>query len=128
MLWPQLQVVAATHSPLLVLGSETEEVVVFKRKGNTIIAEDGGPALSGYSAEDVLMDERLFDTEPCRPETRKARADYEQLVAVPVEKRSAAETKKLQLLSRGLRPEGRGAARPSPLVQELQALRKKYDL
>lgn len=128
MLWPQLQVVAATHSPLVMLGCEAEEVVVFMRKGNTIIAGDGGQALSGYSVEDALVDERLFDTEPCRPETREARADYEQFVAIPVEKRSAAETKKLQLLSRGLRPKGRGAARPSPLVQELQALRKKYDL
>lgn len=78
-LWPDLQIIATTHSPLVTLGAYPEEVVVLRREGDIVYAEDKVPNFSGYSAEDMLRDEELFDTEIYAPKTNELLVEYKDL-------------------------------------------------
>ena len=70
-LWPELQVIGTTHSPMIVLGAQADEIVVLKRVEGRVVTAPAAASFAGYSAEDVLEDERLFDTPSSRPRRRR---------------------------------------------------------
>jgi energy-coupling factor transporter ATP-binding protein EcfA2 len=127
-LWPELQIVGTTHSPLVVLGADADEVVVLKRHEGGIVATPGAASFAGYSAEDILEDERLFDTPSQRPETPEALSSYEQLAAIPADVRTEAQKNRLRQVARTLGSDPRPDVADSPLLREIRALREKYDL
>ncbi len=154
-LWPELQVVATTHSPLVVLGAEPGEVVALKRseKGEVVQAPQPG-SFDGYSAEDILNDERLFDTRSQRERDAELQTAYERLAAVPAKQRTEEQSAKLAKLGQELLERSRsatdpeeardgtvasaaapfpasgGVARsdPAEIVKDLKALRERYGL
>lgn len=67
--FPQVQLFATTHSPLVALDAVPDELVVLRRghPRDSVVKEEAVPDFSGYSAEDMLADERLFDTEIYAP-------------------------------------------------------------
>lgn len=125
---PGLQIFATTHSPLVALGMDSEELVVLNRRGNYVTAEVDIPDFSSYSAEDMLVDEKFFETQPHRPEKTAQMERYRELVKVPKATRSAADKKKLAALASTLRKQPRPSIKESPLSKELKKLRAKYDL
>ena len=127
-LWPELQVVGTTHSPLVVLGAEADEVVVLRRAEGRVALAPGANSFAGYSAEDILEDERLFDTSTKRPEMKEALSSYEQLAAIPVEQRTSGQKSRLRELAESLDTKSRSDAADSPLLREIRALREKYQL
>jgi hypothetical protein len=127
-LFPETQIFATTHSPLVALGAKHEELVVLKRKRKYVYSDKYVPDFTGYSAEDMLVDERLFDTAVYSPETNKMLDRYHQLSAISRNKRTIEQTKELRLLAKELRSQNIPEIRESTLASELKKFRKKYDL
>ena len=98
-LFPKLQVFASTHSPLVLQGVESYEVFSLYRSGSSVTTT----ALrdySGYSVEDLLTAEELFQTPPYSIEIEAIRAAYRTLMAK--EELSNAERAKLACLGQKL--------------------------
>jgi predicted ATP-binding protein involved in virulence len=111
-LLPGVQLIATTHSPLLALGAQSSELVVLRRHGDEIQVADDVPDYRGFSAEDMLADDRLFDTPVYAPKEAAQLARYNELIG-----RGLARTKKeeaeLLELARTMRAEPL-----SPVVDE----------
>ena len=96
----------------MALGAAPGEVLSLRREEGQVVAEPV-PDFSTYSAEDVLVDERLFDTSPYGLDTSRKLARYQELVKIPAARRNAEQTGELKALARELRgeqlPEVQGA-------------------
>ncbi len=125
---PKMQIFATTHSPLVALDARPEELVVLRREGDHVVAEPAVPDFSGYSAEDMLADERLFDTEVYAPEMQEKVVRYRSLSAVPFEVRGAAESRELRDLALEIGARPAPASRESDMVRELKRLVEKHNL
>jgi hypothetical protein len=125
---PHVQLFATTHSPLVALDAKPEELVVLRREGAEVVAETSVPDFTGYSAEDMLADERLFDTEIYGPEMRETVVRYRSLAAVPRTERSAAETRELRDLAFSIESHPLPKSRESDMVRELKRLIDKHNL
>lgn len=126
-LLPELQIIATTHSPIIALGAEPEELVALKRTGKTVKKTDL-PDFTGYSAGDMLIDERLFETAAYKPEQVSEMERYRTLVQIPKTKRSRKESNDLVSITRKLRNQERPPSKESAVLKELKKLGKKYDL
>jgi len=127
-LFEELQIIATTHSPLVALSASPEELVVLIRKRKYVHSEDIIPDFTGYSAEDMLVDDRLFDTNVYSPSTSKKLNQYQKLVSIPKDKRTKPQVERMQKLARELRAQQLPEVRENPLVDELRKFRAKYDL
>jgi predicted ATPase len=126
---PDLQIIATTHSPLIALGAAPDELVSLRREPDgSVVAEGSVPDFSGYSAEDMLVDERLFDTEAYGPETNEKLARYRNLVKIPPPRRDYEQIRELQTLAGELRALQVPEARESAAAQELKRLIAKHNL
>lgn len=116
-MFPEVQLIATTHSPLVALDVDPGSLVVLRREGDEVVREEAVPDFSGYSAEDMLVDERLFDTDAYPPEVREKVDRYHQLAAMPADTRGATETRELRSLAAeiGGKP---GEEQPMPTVPE----------
>jgi hypothetical protein len=102
-LLPGVQIVATTHSPLVALGAEPSQLVVLRRVNGDVEIEGRVPDYRGYSAEDMLADDRLFDSSVYAPDTQQQLVRYEQLVAKGPSRRTAVEERELAALTRSMR-------------------------
>lgn len=127
-LFPEMQIFTTTHSPLVALGAYAEELVVLQRKVKYVHSVDFVPDFAGYSAEDMLVDDRLFDTDVYSPETSKMLKRYRKLAAITKEQRTQTQVSELRALARKLKSQKLPEIRESALAVELRKLRKKYDL
>ena len=126
---PDLQIIATTHSPLVALGAAPDELVSLRREADgSVIAEPAIPDFSSYSAEDMLVDERLFDTDAYGPETNEKLARYRDLVKIPPPRRDREQTQELRSLALDLRARQIPEARESPAAAELKRLIEKHNL
>jgi PAS domain-containing protein len=125
---PKMQLFATTHSPLVVLDARPEELVVLRREGDQVVEETSVPDFSGYSAEDMLADERLFDTEVYAPEMQEKVVRYRSLAAIPREERRPAETREIHDLALDIEARPLPEARESDMVRELKRLIDKHNL
>lgn len=126
--FPEIQLIATTHSPLVALDVKPEELVVLRREGNEIIREEDVPDYTGYSAEDMLVDERLFDTEIYAPEMREKVARYRELAAIPKAARRGGQTRELHDLALEIRERPVPESRESEMVRQLKQLIDKHNL
>jgi len=127
-LLPKMQIFATTHSPLVALDAKPEELVVLRREGDHVIAEQRVPDFSGYSAEDMLSDPRLFDTEVYGSETREKLSEYRKLASIPKEVRSPEERHKLRSLATEINSFETPQERESETSRLLKELMTKYGL
>ncbi len=79
-LWPDVQTIGTTHSPLVTLGAQAHEIIVLRRDNGSISYTQDPPDFTGYSAEDVLMDEHLFATSAYSPQINALLEQYRALV------------------------------------------------
>jgi hypothetical protein len=87
-LLPDAQVVATTHSPLIALGADPSQLVVLDREGDRVVFADRVPDYRGFSADDMLADDRLFGTTVWNPDTARMLRRYEELVDIDPSERS----------------------------------------
>jgi predicted ATP-binding protein involved in virulence len=124
-LFPELQIIATTHSPLVALGAKPDELVVLKKNRKYIIAEENVPNFMGYSAEDMIVDKHIFNSIIYSPFKNKKLSNYNKLASKS--KLTANEKIKLKKLANEL------SSIPPPIEQsplsiELEKLRIKYGL
>ena len=127
-LFPRLQLFATTHSPLSALGVRPEELVVLKERGKYVDVVRDVPDFSRYSAEDVLVDERMFDTSAHSPEISRKLQRYRRLASVPKSERSKLQSKQLQALAAELRTLPIPETVPDPLDALIKRLADKFQL
>ncbi len=125
---PQAQLIATTHSPLVALGASPGELVVLRRQGNEVFAEASVPDFTGYSAEDMLVDGRLFDSMVYSPETNSRLARYRELAGIQRDRRTESEASELRALVRVLTAQQLPEVRDSAVSRELQRLVEKHAL
>ncbi len=125
--FPEIQFIATTQSPLTILGASLENVVSLHRKGNMVFAGNI-PDFSGYSAEDMLTDHRLFNTSAYPPETDEKLKQYHRLSGIPKDKRTQSQTEELRALAKELRVQQIPEVRESIAAKELKKLLQKHGL
>ena len=140
-LWPDLQIITTTHSPLIVLGTQAKELVVMKRDYTGQVTSASPPSsYIGYTAEDILSDRQIFNTSIISAEQRQLTERYQELVAE--ESRSEADERELRAIIKDLRPAEKMATQGEVqrdmaisnngdgerLIDELKSLRQKYGL
>jgi predicted ATPase len=121
---PKTQVIATTHSPLVALGAEDATVIALHAEGNEVIQAQL-PDLTGYSAQDVLIEEALFGTDPYGPKTRRLLSEQRRLASIPRAERSERERRRLGKLAAMLGPADKPSLSDDPVLarlDELQAL------
>ncbi len=126
--FPEIQLIATTHSPLVALDVKPEELIVLRREGAEVVREEDVPDYTGYSAEDMLEDERLFDTEIYAPEMREKVGRYHELAAIPKATRGNAETRELRSLALEIGQRPTPESRESDMVRQLKQLVEKHNL
>lgn len=102
---PETQIFATTHSPLTALGTESENVISLHRKGQ-VVEQVSVPLLTGYSADDALLEEALFGTDPYPRHTRRKMDQFHELAAVSPVTRSVKQHADIKKLAGELSPEG----------------------
>jgi predicted ATP-binding protein involved in virulence len=125
---PRMQVIATTHSPLVAMGVSPDEVVPLRREENRVVKEDAVPDFRGWSAEDLLVDDRLFDTSAYAPQTTEQLQKYQQLAEIPPEQRSSAEKNELKNLAQTLLKQQLPEVRESETSKDLKKLIEKHQL
>ena len=127
-LFPDVQIFATTHSPLVSLSSKPDELVVLRREQKYVEKEDSVPDFTKYSAEDMLVDKRLFDSDVYSPDTNKKLNEYRNLLQIPKKKRQKTQTEQIKKLAGELRTEQIPEVFETQLAKELKKFRQKYDL
>ena len=99
-LLPDLQIFTTTHSPLVALGASKLELIVLRRIGNQVQLEADVPNTVAYSAEDVLVDSRIFDVQNVyKPETARNLKRIRELSSIAPSKRTKPQQVELKTLS-----------------------------
>lgn len=124
-LFPNLQVFATTHSPLVVLGSRPEDLVPLRRPRKWVTVGDV-PDFTGYSAEDILTATTLFETAPYSSRLNQQLARYRTLRRKSGDSRTEGEASELDRLSRVL-GRLRSSVVPEELAEELAQLRRSVE-
>jgi len=127
-LFPEMQILATTHSPLVALGAIPQELIALRRDGNSVFSEENIPDFRGYSAEDMLVDHRLFDSKVYSAETSEKLDRYHELASISIGERSQTQTEELNALAFDLESQCLPEQQETPLIKELKKFREKYDL
>lgn len=127
-LFPDVQIFATTHSPLVSLSAKPDELVVLRREQKYVKKEERVPDFTKYSAEDMLVDKRLFDSDVYSPETNQKLNEYRNLLQIPKKKRQKTQTEQIKKLAGELRTEQIPEVFETQLAKELKKFRQKYDL
>ena len=78
-LFPRMQILASTHSPLVLQGVESHEIISLQRTDNQIY-EVPVREYAGHSVEDLLTAEELFETPAYSMAVEELRSEYRALV------------------------------------------------
>lgn len=128
-LFPNVQIIATTHSPMIALGAKNaEDLVVFKRENGQVTQKQSGRELSGYSVEDILVDPDIFGSTAYGPETSEQLHKYQELIRKPVEARTGTETESLRTISSELMKQQLPEVKNSEELKMLNDLLKKHKL
>ncbi len=127
-IFPDLQVIATSHSSLVALSAKPDELFVLRRKGRQVDPVKDVPDFTGYSAEDMLTDERIFDSQVYSTQTNRKLREYRKLAAIPKNKRTQGQEKKLRSLAQEIRAQQIPLPDESPLAKELKSLRNSLGL
>ena len=127
-LWPELQIFGTTHSPLVALGASPGDLTVLHREGDRVRVKTDVPDFTRYSAQDVLIDERLFGAEIYGPDYQSEKAKYRTLAEIPKGKRTKQQADELSDVASRIRTRARPKKAESPFLKEFIKLREKYDL
>lgn len=125
-LFPEMQIIVATHSPVATLGVEPSEVIVLKREGAAVSRREEVPDYRGYSYEDVLTHEAIYDTPPHGTKDLLNLERWRVLNATPRKLLSAAELSELETIQLRFQMLFADSERSSSLEEDIQELRNLY--
>lgn len=124
-LLPRMQVIATTHSPLLALGAQPAELIVLRRDGSDVVVESDVPDYRGFSAEDMLADDRLFGAPVYAPQTEARLTRYDELLTKGTDGRTKKEEKELFELAQSMRAEALPPVVDDKLAEAVAELEKR---
>ena len=127
-LLPHVQIIATTHSPLVALGSQPEELVALRRQGREVFAYESVADFYGSSVEDVLADPKLFNSETYTPEVAAKLQRYRKLAGKPASSLSAKERSAFKKLATEFASQQIPEVRRNRPLDELQRILKKHKL
>jgi ABC-type multidrug transport system ATPase subunit len=78
-LFPQVQLIATTHSPLIVPSLAQKQIVVLRRKDGRLVAERAPEDVRGFRTDQVLTSSLFRLDAALSPEVQKALDDYTRL-------------------------------------------------
>lgn len=119
---PKVQLIVTTHSPLVALSARPEELVSLQRQGEEVVAAPV-PDLSGFSVEDILVEEALFGTEPYSPATLRLQQRHDEIARIPRRQRTSKQQEELRRLTLQLSPADATALRDDPVLEQLAELK-----
>lgn len=122
---PKVQLIVTTHSPLVALSARPDELVSLQRRedqDDEIIAVPV-PDLSGFSVEDILVEEALFGTEPYSPATLRRQQRHDELARIPRPDRTPEQQDELRRLTLQLSPADATALRDDPVLEKLAEIK-----
>ena len=125
-LLPAAQIVATTHSPLVALGAHPTELVVLRRDDDEVVVEPDVPDYRGYSAEDMLADDRLFDSSVYAPDTEQELTRFEELVGMGPGRRSRREERELVDLAKRMRAQPLPPTVDEKVASALAAIERRW--
>ena len=126
-LFPRLQFVVTTHSPLVLTGFDADEIVALAIEDGKVVRRPWVPDLAGFSVEDILEDDALFGTDPFGIETRKLIEEHRTLASIDKADRSEAQRERLIELARILGPTDKPHLRNDPVLARLGELEAMLD-
>lgn len=127
-LLPEVQIIATTHSPLVALGAQPEELISLQRMPSGAVEIVPSPDFSLYSVEDMLTDDRMFATAPFSENVNQKTERYRELVDIPNAQRGVKEVAELSHLAREL---SRAEDPDDPAVaafEEVQSILAKHGI
>ena len=77
--FPGLQIIGTTHSPLMVPSLEAEQVIVFKRNEKKVTAQQQKKGLKGYRVDQILTSPVFGLESSLAPETEEDMREYVEL-------------------------------------------------
>lgn len=100
--FPRVQVIATTHSPLVVGNLAVGRTIVLRKRGRSVVAERMAMSMKGWTADEILTSPG-FDLEtPRDPETETMQDEYTRLFAKSP--RTPEEDSRLADLAKRLEP------------------------
>ena len=126
--FPKLQIITSTHSPIIALSAEPKGLFALNRTGRYVKLLPNVPELNLYTAQDVLVDKRLFDTMAEHPEVIKALREYNRLTKIHPSKRKSQEKQSLRKFGKILSQSGVHIKTDDSLLIELKKLRQDLGL
>lgn len=99
--FPLLTLVGTTHSPILALGVEPDELIVLKREKNTI-AWHLAPRMTGMTIDDITSDPELFDATIYPPQRQREIDRWKELMNKSADCLSPEERLELSRLTQTL--------------------------
>lgn len=124
----RVQIIATTHSPLVALGCDPRDLVVLKTDGEVVVREQKVPDYSGYSAADMLEDDRLFESQIYSTETHDDLQEYQRLVRLGPDKREPEDNKELTRLAKKLRAQPLPQKLDESVLRALEEVKKELGL
>ena len=118
---PEMQIFATTHSPMVALGTRSENIIALHRKEKEVCVAPV-PSLVGYTAEDVLVEEALFGTDPYPRDTREKLNRYRDLSSIPAGKRKEHQVDEMGVLATELAPAKLPHLRDDPIARKLDEI------
>jgi predicted ATP-binding protein involved in virulence len=122
---PRVQIIATTHSPLVALGCNPRDLVVLKTDGDIVLQEEKVPDYSGYSAADMLEDDRLFESQIYSTDTHNQLEEYQKLVRLGPDNRKKKDNERLAYLAKILKAQPLPQKLDESLFQALEEVRKE---
>lgn len=123
-LFRESQLIATSHSPIVALGTQPFELIALRAKRKYVEEIIDIPDYSCASAEDILVDERLFDGPAYSAEKHKLTKRYDFLRRIPKSKRTAAQIKQLVKLASKLGRNLDAVDKEDTVVAELRKIRE----
>ncbi len=127
-LLPRVQIIASTHSPLVALGAEPDELVALRREPTGEVVAVPPPDFRLYSVEDMLTDDRLFATPPYSEEVNEKTERYRELLEIPVTEREPPQERELQTLARQLTPAPDPSAPAVAALEEMKGILARHGI
>lgn len=126
-LFPRVQIIASTHSPLVALGAEPDELVALRMTSGEVVVEPP-PDFRLFSVEDMLTDDRLFATPPYREEVNEKTERYRELLEIPVTERKPRQEQEIQTLARQLTPAPDPSAPAVAALEEMKSILARHGI
>jgi len=123
--FPELQIIITSHSALVTLNTDPSELVVLRRKTDEIIVSDKVPDYRGFSVEDLLADEDIYDAPIYSNIVSNNINEYHRLIQKTVKNKE--EIEKLSELVKKLKNIQLITLEKDPLFKQLAELQDKLN-